>query len=341
MKKTRKTETYIVIGGLGHLGLTVSKMLAEQGKDVIIFDLNIPSEHHELGNIDFHYGNITKLEDLDLLIKALEGPVYVIHCASIVSISSAANPQIYSVNVTGTKNIVRVCSSRKVKRLVYVSSVHALEEKPHGTEIKEQETFSYNKVKGHYAKTKARASQIVLDATRKGLNAVIVHPSGIIGPNDFNIGHTTRLIVDYLNGDLKVAVKGGYDFVDVRDVASGIINALELGKNGQSYILSNKFFPLYILLGTLSKVSAQKPIKTYLPMWFIRPLAPIAELYYKARKVKPLFTPYSLYTLKSNAKFSHQKADEELSYSTRPLEETLKDTIDWLWSHGFINSTTF
>ncbi len=337
MKESCKLGTYIVIGGLGHLGLTVAKQLFEDGKKVIIFDVQIPQKSHDLNGIIFHYGDITKIKDFEFLIKTLQGPIYIIHCASIVSIASKPNQKLFDVNVTGTENVVRVCIDYKVKKLVYVSTVHALEEKPKGIIIKEQETFAESKVKGQYAKTKALASKIVLDATKKGLDAVIVHPSAIIGPNDFNIGHTTRLFVDYLNGKLQAAVKGGYDFVDVRDVSFGIVNALTHGKKGNCYILSNQYSSIQSLLEMLSKMTAQKPIKIFLPMWIIAPLAPIAEFYYRRRKVKPLFTPYSLYTLRSNANFTHKKATEELSYSTRPLEQTLSDTIDWLWTNGYIN----
>ncbi len=336
MKENCKLETYIIIGGLGHLGLTVAKKLLKKGKKVIIFDIQIPKKHHELNEIDFHYGDITKINDLESLLKTLQGPTYIIHCASIVSIASKPSKKLFDVNITGTENVIKVCTKYNVKKLVYVSSVHALEEQPKGIIIKEQESFISNNVKGHYAKTKALASQFVLDATKKGLDAVIVHPSGIFGPNDFNIGHTTRLIIDYLNGDLRAAINGGYDFVDVRDVSCGIIKALKHGKTGHCYILSNQYFSIRSLLEMLSKMTAQKPIKTFLPMWVIAPLAPIAEFYYKKRKVKPLFTPYSLYTLRSNANFSHEKATEELSYSPRPLEQTLSDTIDWLWTNGYI-----
>ena len=65
-------------------------------------------------------------------------------------------------------------------------------------------------------------------------------------------------------------------------------------------------------------------------MWFAKMSAPLAEIYYKIKKQPPLYTSYSLYTLTSNALFSHEKATKELNYQPRPLQETLQDTIDWL-----------
>ena len=208
--------------------------------------------------------------------------------------------------------------------------MHAIREKPKGTTITEPSTYYPSQVKGQYARTKAKATLTVMNSVKKGLKAVVVHPSGIIGPNDFGIGHTTRLFVDYTKGKLTAAVKGCYDFVDVRDVSNGILLALEKGRIGEAYILSNRVVTIKELLDTLALLSGKKPIHTFLPLWFIKPLAPIAELYYRARHVKPLFTPYSLRVLDSNPFFSHEKATRELGYRPRPLQSTISDTLQWI-----------
>jgi len=218
-----------------------------------------------------------------------------------------------------------------------VSSVHAIPELTKGRTICEIDRFDPDKVKGFYAKTKAAATDIVLRAAKDGLDAVVVHPSGIMGPNDFALGYSTQLVLEYLSGGLVAGIKGGYDFVDVRDVAAGIISAAKRGRRGECYILSNTFISVRRMLDTLSDVSGMKKIKTMLPLWFIRPLAPLAELYYKILHKKPLFTGYSIYTLQSNANFSHEKATRELGYSTRDLRETLSDTVAFLKDHGRIN----
>lgn len=95
----------------------------------------------------------------------------------------------------------------------------------------------------------------------KNLDACIVHPSGIIGPNDFGRSHLTQLIIDFCNHRLTACVKGGYDFVDVRDVADGIIRACEVGKAGNCYILSNRYFTIKEVLDTVSEVKGIKKIK--------------------------------------------------------------------------------
>ena len=112
-----------------------------------------------------------------------------------------------------------MCFKNKVSKLIYVSSVHAIPEKEDGGIITETYDFDPGKVVGLYAQTKAKATRAVLAASKKGLNAYVVHPSGIIGPGDYGNGHSTQLIIDYIKGRLVAYVNGGYDFVDVRDVA--------------------------------------------------------------------------------------------------------------------------
>lgn len=165
---------------------------------------------------------------------------------------------------------------------------------------------------------------------KKGLNVCIVHPSGIIGPNDYSDTHLTQLILDVANGSLRAFVKGGYDFVDVRDVADGIINACKKGKKGECYILSNRYVDVKELVDLISKAAGVRQIKTLLPMWLAKLTAPFSEMYYKIRKEPPLYTKYSLYTLTSNSNFSNEKAKKELGYKNRSMEETIDDTVKWL-----------
>ena len=230
-----------------------------------------------------------------------------------------------------------MCKKYKVKRLIHVSSVHAIPEKPNNECITEVDKFNPDDVVGLYAKTKSEATQLVLDSKNDELDVVVVHPAGIIGPNDYGKGHLTQLVIDYCNGSLTAAIKGGYNFVDVRDVAQGIISAVDNGKSGECYILSNKFYDLNEFFSMLYEICNRSRIKTILPMWFAKLTAPLAELYYKLLKQPPLYTSYSLYTLNTNSNFSHEKADKDLGYTTRDMRVTLKDTVLFLAETGRIN----
>lgn len=321
---------YLVTGAAGHLGrVIVQKLCAEQKK---VRALVLPTETHLFTQaVEVCLGDVTKPETLPPFFACEPNQaLVVIHCAGIVSTTSKYNQMLYDVNVTGTKNIIASCLAHQVARLVYVSSVHAIAEKPRGEVIREVTTFSPNLVVGQYAKTKAQATADVLAATKEGLNAVIVHPSGIVGPYDYGKGHLTTLVTEYYQGKLTAGIAGGYDFVDVRDVAQGILLACEKGRRGECYLLSNHFYTIKEVLTLLQQISGRQKIKTYLPLFILKTTAPLAEYYYKFRKQTPLYTPYSLYTLTSNANFSHEKATRELGYQTRRLELSLRDTIDWL-----------
>ena len=260
----------------------------------------------------------------------------VIHTAAIVSISSKVDKKVVDVNVNGTKNIVELCLRHKVKKLVHTSSVHAIPEKSHGETITEVSEFDPKSVHGLYAKTKAAASQIVLNAVKQGLNASIVHPSGIIGPGDYGRTHLTQLVISYLNGTLTACVNGGYDFVDVRDVADGIISCVENGRAGECYILSNQFYTIQEVLDDLHEITGKRRLKSVLPLWFAKLTAPLAEVWYKMLRQPPLYTSYSLYTLESNGNFSHEKATQELGYHPRSMKDTLTDMAYWLESYNRI-----
>lgn len=331
-------EIYLITGVLGHLGSTVARHLLEQGKTVRGFDQERVIHNDLLDlKIELFTGDVRDKKSLRSLFEGLENKqVYVIHCAGIVSIKSSFDQRVYDVNVNGTKNVMDLCFEYSVFKVVHVSSVHAILEGPKDSVIREVTHFNKEDVEGLYAKTKAEASQYVLDMVCKGLPVVIVHPSGIIGPYDLGNGHLTSMILDYCNHKLTALVKGGYDFVDVRDVADGILLSLEKGKTGECYILSNRYFSIQEIMDMVAQITNRKKIKTILPLWFAKLTAPLAEMFYKLRKKPPLYTSYSLYTLHANAIFSHDKATKKLGYTPRDMKETLKDTIKFLEENHLI-----
>jgi len=329
-------EKYLVTGAAGHLGATIIRELLSRGKSVRALVLpdekNLPEGDLEICRGDIRY----KTSLVDFFKSQNNEKLIVIHCAGIVSIASRFVQEIYDVNVIGTKNIVDLCEQLRIEKLVYVSSVHAIPEKPKGDCIIETENFATDNVVGLYAKTKAEATSYVLAAGKRGLNVNIVHPTGICGPYDKGRGHLTTLVIDYYKGRLIAGMEGGYDFVDVRDVAGGIISCCEKGISGECYILSNKYYTVMELLDMLHEVTGKKRIKIILPYWFVRLTARFSENYYKILRQPPLYTAYSVYTLSTNALFSHQKASEELGYTTRDMKQTLADTVNWLKEEGKI-----
>lgn len=328
-------EIFLVTGAAGHLGSVIVKKLIERSARVRA--LVLPGEKYvPEGCESVVYANICDEAALDPFFDVPEGDeAVVIHAAGIVSIASKIPPLLRLVNVTGTKNIVSQCERRHVKKLVYVSSVHAIPEKPKGEVIAETDAFDPALVEGAYAKTKAEATKLVLEAAARGLDASVVHPSGICGPYDNGRGHLTTLVIDYCKRRLTSGLKGGYDFVDVRDVAEGILACCAKGGRGECYILSNRYFGVPEILELLHETTGQRRVRHMLPLWFVNLVAPLAEAYYRILRQPPLFTRYSIYTLNSNSNFSREKAGKALDYQPRyTMKETLADTVAWLRERG-------
>lgn len=329
-------ELYIITGGSGHLGNVLARKLVEHDHRVWLLLLEHEKNVVE-GAEKIYYGDVRVKTSLQPLFEdAREYKVIFIHCAGIVSIKSEFSQRLYDVNVGGTKNIVDLCEQYGVHKLLYISSVHAIPDNTHGEIITETRIFDAHKVTGHYAKSKTEATEYVLDAGKRGLHVNVIHPSGIIGPSDFGRGHMTTLITDYCEGRLVAAMDGGYDFVDVRDVAEGIIACADKGSPGECYLLTNRYYTIRELMDMLCRITGRKKVRSYLPLWFVRITAPAAELYYKMLKQPPLYTKYSIYTLSTDNRYSHKKATDELGYGTRAMEKTLKDTFDWLVEKGRI-----
>ena len=180
----------------------------------------------------------------------------------------------------------------------------------------------------------------MLDAVRqRGLNACIVHPSGILGPNDYAVGEITKTIIQIVNGEMPIGMQGSFNLCDVRDLAYGCIMAADKGREGESYILGNEEVTLKELCRMLCNDLGCKPIRFYLPLGIASLIAKRMEK--KATKTgkQPMMTTFSVYNLARNNTFDYSKAKNELGYKTRPYAETLHDEAQWLKCEGKIMAT--
>ena len=322
-------KLYIVTGAGGHLGSTIIRLLRRSGEHVrgLIFG---EESGRDSQFVTYIKGDIRNQESLYPLFEhTADQEVYVIHAAGLVNITEDITEIMYDTNVRGTANVIALCKKYGVKRLLYVSSVHAIPEGHQLQVIKEVSEFSPDRVEGGYAKTKAEATQLVLDAAKEGLDTVVVHPSGIIGPFDDSTNYMVVLVKDYLNGKLPACVRGGYDFVDVRDVARGCLLAAEKGRRGECYILSNRHYEISDLLRMARHTGGGRRIPV-LPIWMAKAGMPILERISGTNGERALYTTYALYKLNSNDRFSHDKAARELGYHPRDLYITIRDTVKWL-----------
>jgi len=331
---------FLVTGATGHLGYAVVRALIDSGcGDIRALVMPGDKAASKLpAGVEVFYGDLLDKASLTAFFSVPETTeIIVIHCAGIVSTSMRASKRLYDVNVGGTKKIVDLCLQKQVKKLVYVSSIHAMPTLPPGQMMTEIDNFDPDKVVGPYAKTKAEATAYVSAAVKNGLKATIVFPCGILGPYDYaKSNNITDLIISYCKGHMPVGLKSRFDFVDVRDVAEGIVAASQKGRNGEGYILGNRQVSVPEMFDLFHKETGRPRTRFFVPVWLARAGLPLMALYYKFKRQRPLFCTYSLHTLGSNSYYSHAKAARELGYRARPFEETIRDTIAWLKGEGKI-----
>ena len=192
---------YIITGANGFLGNNIIRLLEKDSMNEIRALILPNDKTNSLKGLkcEKFYGDVTKIETLKDIFNIDESVnekvnVYVIHCASIVYLDSKYNERVYQVNVEGTKNIIKKTKEINAK-LVYVSSVHAIEEKANNEVMDENTSFDPNKIVGLYAKTKAETTRYVFNEVKNNnLNACVVFPSGLLGVNDFTNTNMTVLV---------------------------------------------------------------------------------------------------------------------------------------------------
>jgi dihydroflavonol-4-reductase len=317
----------LVTGAAGHIGNVLVRELLSEGRKVR--GLILPGEDiSSLEGLDIEIaeGNVL---DLDSLKVAMDGIEIVFHLAGVISIMPGKNEWMQKVNVEGTKNVLQAAKEKGISRFVYTSSIHALSRSWIG-KIDENVPFDPDNLAGGYDRTKAAASLAVLDAVKDGLDAVIVCPTGVIGPHDYRGSEMGDLLQSWFRRKMHFLVKGAYDFVDVRDVARGHILACDNGRTGEVYILSGWQIKVFELKKLVQGSLGRRIVTFTIPMSVAKIAARFMPLFYRLTKKTPKFTEYSLATLQSNSDVSNQKARRELGYKPRDLAVTVKDTVLWL-----------
>jgi len=331
---------YLLTGATGLLGGNILKQLLENHQRVRILALpndaaisNIP------GSVEIIQGDLLDDGSLDSFFAVPENTeVTVIHAAGIVTMDPKPNKIVYAVNVDGTKKIIDCCLRYKVKKLVYISSTGAIPEPPIGQPVRETEKHDPDMVIGYYSKTKAIATELVMQAAKRdGLDASIIYPSGILGPNDPGSGMITSCIKMVAEGRLRIAIGGTFNYVDARDLASGTIACAEKGRKGETYIMSSRCYSFTeFICAVCEEAGVKKPLFT-VPLWIVRPFSGIGALYGKLTGRPAWFSRFTVYNLERNNNFSAAKSEEALGFKCRSLNETVADTIEWLKHEGRIS----
>ncbi len=258
------------------------------------------------------------------------------HLAAHISISKRDDKYLADINVKGTKNVIEACRLCNVKRLIHFSTIHSIYEKIKDENIDENSPLVDKNQGLSYDYSKALGEQEVLKAVKEGMDALIITPTAIIGPYDLKPSFMGRMLILLCTNRLFALVKGGFNWVDARDVSKGAIASEINGKRGEKYILGGNWLSLKELAIITEKAIGIKCRKAAVPMWLAEIGAPFSSAAAAIMGEQPLYTSESLFALKHHRNISHQKAFSELGYRPRPIEETLIDTVNWFKEYGYL-----
>jgi dihydroflavonol-4-reductase len=317
-------------GASGHIGANLCRKLLEDNHDlrVLINQFTASLDGLDLEAVKGDMFNVASLREL------ADGADVLIHLAASISING--DRHLLDTNVAGTKNVIDVVRDAKVKRLLHFSSIHALVQQPLDQTLDEERPLS---ISDHiiYNQSKALGEELVLNAVESGLDAVIISPTSVMGPNDFKPSLVGQAIIQLCKGKIPALVPGGYDWVDVRDVVAGAISAMENGRTGQSYLLSGHFKTLTELYGQIALIQETDRRLPLIPFWLAEVGVPFLKAWARVCGTRPLYTKESIQILKTaHTNISSKKARIELGYESRPFSDTLRDTIKWFKENGYL-----
>jgi dihydroflavonol-4-reductase len=317
----------LVTGATGHIGNVLVRELLAGGQPVraLVRRGKVPVTLAGL-DVEIIPGDILDADSLD---RAMQDVSLVYHLAARISLKDGPDPETVRVNLDGTQNVIAAMRRASAARLVYASSVYALQKAANGAPINELQPFDALQCQGAYDGSKARASLAVQGAVLDGLDAVIVCPTAVTGPYDFHNSDTGRAIRLYMQPGLKFTVKGAYDFIDVRDAAHGFILAAEKGRRGETYILSGERLAVRDVARMIWQETHGWHANLEVPLWLAYWIAGLMPFYAELTGSEPVFTRYSLDAICSNSHFSHAKTSRELGFQPRPARQAVLDAVRW------------
>lgn len=319
-----------VTGASGHVGANLVRALLARGDEVRAL---VRADDRALRGLGLEKveGDLLEPASLAALVAGAE---VVFHAAAQVSISGERDAELARVNVLGTRHVAAACLGAGVRRLVHFSSIHALESPRGSRTMDESEPFVVASGAPAYDRSKADGEREVLAAVERGLEAVILNPTAIVGPFDFKPSHTGRLIVALARRRMPALVAGGFDWVDVRDVASAALAAAERGRAGERYLVSGHWLSIAGLSREVERASGVPAPRLVAPLWAARLGVPFVTLFARVFGREALYTAESLRAIRLSREVNGTKARRELGHAPRPFAETIRDSVAWLRENG-------
>ena len=324
----------LITGSSGHVGSNLIRELTKQNYKIRCIDFDGDHRAYEGFDVEIIKGDITERDSLVPIFKDVE---IVFHTAALINLDRRYRDQIRLVNVSGTENVCQASLNAGVKKLIHFSSVDAFYRFPIEEPLLEDRKLIDDPNAVPYDLSKADGQKIVLDYCKQGLDASIIHPTSIVGPNDFKPGLPMQEMVNLANGKRKVLPNWGYNFVDVRDLCITAISAVSKGKTGQNYIVGGEYH-MYSYIAELMEEQLGRTVLLGTIPNFVSYLGLPYEYVKSLITKKPrVLTVDTLHTGKTGNKVVPSTlARSELGHNPRPLEETIHDMVSFFQKRGLI-----
>jgi dihydroflavonol-4-reductase len=320
-----------VTGGSGHLGGNLIRQLLAQGWAVRCLI------HHDVRaleglSVERVEGN---LSDKNRLIKQMAGCDAVFHTAAYVAVENVNFAKMKAINIDGTATICQAALDAHIPKFIHFSSIHAFQQRPTNQPLLEERPLVSEGQSAPYDQTKAAAQRVVYDACDRGLNASILHPTGIIGPYDFKPSRMGQVLKDIMNKKMPLTINAGFNWVDVRDICESAIKCVDQGRSGQHYILPGEWATFRQISDIISEHIDSRTALGTLPFWVAYTALPFAYAFSKLTGKRPSFSRGSFHALAVQCKdIPGTLAKNQLGHSPRSLQNTIQDTIDWIKNYA-------
>jgi len=325
-----------VTGATGHVGANVVRALLAGGHEIRAL-CRTGSNRAALSGLDVDVA-VGDVLDPSSLISVFAGVDVVINLAAIISVTGDPDGTVMRTNQNGPRNVAAACIECGVGRLVHVSSIHAFKARDTDPFVDET-TPPADETCFAYDRSKAAGEYEIRVAVGRGLDAVIVNPTGIMGPHDYQDSFAGQMLRDLFDGRLPALVGAGFDWVDVRDVADAIVTAMNHGNTGENYLLSGTWASTKQVADICQAVSGTPAPRFVLPVWIALIGIPFLKAFSLITGQRPLYTYESLMILKhSNKDCRNGKAVRDLKFHVRPLHDTITDTYEWSKANGLIGN---
>ena len=325
--------TVLVSGASGHIGANLVRALLGAGRKVRCL-IHVHCQAIDGLDVETIEGDVLDPASLD---RAMDGIETVYHLAARISLSMNNEEPVWAVNVDGTRNVVEACLRNKVSRLVHFGSIHALVQEPFDVPVDEDRPLAIDRRYSPYDRSKAAGVLEVKKGIERGLDAVIIYPTGAFGPYDYEPSFFGQALINIASRKLPALVTGGFDWVDARDVAAGAMLAETRAACGNTYLLSGHWVSVPKIDAMIAELTGGKTCRLTVPLWLASTGAPFIEAWSRYSRTRPIYTKFSLSALRSNRSISHARAAADLGYQPRPFRETLADTLAWFTENGALN----